>query len=75
MVQSPAQFQRKILVRLACNTRKLCVWARHGQARVREMRKGVYPIGGGWGYPGGGRWLVLVWDAPEKIMRQNGVRG
>lgn len=57
------------------DSRKLCVWARHGQAEVRENEKGVYPGGGGWGYPGGGRWLVVVRDAPEKIMRQNGVRG
>lgn len=75
MVQLPAQWQRKTLVRLAWDSRKLCVWQASRAGRGREMRKGVYPIGGGWGYPGGGRWLVVVWDAPEKIMRQNGVLG
>ena len=51
------------------DSRKLCVQRVCVGARVRENEKGVYPIGGGWGYPGGGRWLVVVWDAPEKIMR------
>lgn len=66
MAQSPVQRMRKTLLYLGWKSRKLCVCGRHGQARAREVRKRVYPGGGGWGYPGGGRWLVGVWDAPRK---------
>ena len=46
-----------------------------GRRERARNGKGVYPIGGGWGYPGGGRWLVVVWDASTKNIIKNGVRG